>query len=361
MAVYALFGVAAVALFYACWSAGSTPPPWCTCRHLGWPPRKLIARSTKAEKPDGVNLRASDRSPSSVTSWARPKGQYNGIVEKVNMADVLNLYVDDSGSRLPDRKVGHNSSRWFGLGGVLINERDEGRARQMYAAFRQGWEGKLLGRHLHSNEIRQKQGPFSWIVSEPDDGAAFIGDLNRLLVDAPLLCTACVINRAGYASRYFEKYDEAQRWQLCKTAFSVLLERTVKFAVQRGQVVRVLVERTDKVTDRCMRQYYDALRTSGMPFNPGSMALHQPLGAEVFRERLYEFRTKKKTSPMMQLADLCLYPLCIAGFRTDGRDYQSLKANRKRVNDVLAPGDTSTLGIKYSCFDDPKAAADLDP
>lgn len=53
-----------------------------------------------------------------------------------------------------------------------------------------------------------------------------------LMRDAPVIGLACVIDWPGYNKRYAEKYAE-NRWMLCKTAFSVVVERAAKFAISK--------------------------------------------------------------------------------------------------------------------------------
>jgi Protein of unknown function (DUF3800) len=273
------------------------------------------------------------------------------------MVAALCLYVDDSGNRLPDHRGG-TTPKWFGLGGILLWEKDENAAREQYAAFRSTWINYLpLDIPLHSYEIRQRKGPFSWLKTDADVASRFYSDLQGLVMAQPVLATACVIDRAGYAARYFDKYDVAKRWALCKTAFAVLLERTVKYAAPKGARLRVYVERTDQKTDRQMLEYYRELRTTGMPFDGSRMATYTPLGADVLSVTLYDFKTKDKTSPLMQLADLCLYPLCNAGYDQSGRDYRAMVEHRKLIDSVLDPSERKTLGIKYSCFDQRQEAA----
>lgn len=268
------------------------------------------------------------------------------------MPDPLHLYVDDSGNRNPDTRPGQNTTpRWFGLGGILIRESEERSVRESMAQLRGRWTHYIGDAPLHSYKIRQQKGSFGWMQTDPEAGQTFVTELSDLISAAPILCTACVIDRPGYMARYLPKYDVAQRWKLCKTAFSVLLERVAKYAKLSGSKVRVFVERSDKITDGLMRTYYDDLRMTGMPFDQTSMAGYGPLDPTSFRETLYDFKPKDKTSSLMQLADLCLFPMCRAGYDRSGRDYIALRTAGKLLDQVLAPGDVPTLGIKYSCFD----------
>jgi hypothetical protein len=267
------------------------------------------------------------------------------------MVEALHLYVDDSGSRHPSRD-GQNMSDCFALGGILVREGDEAELKAAIEVFRQQWSTHLpLHVPLHSYEIRRNRGPFAWLRARPDQCAPFLEGLAKLLASAPIVCTACVIDRAGYAARYFQKYEPSKRWMLCKTAFSVLLERAVKYSAQEGKKLRVYVERSDKDTDRTLKGYYDSLRANGMPFDPSSMASYVPLPAEMFKSTLYDFRMKDKTSALMQLADLTLYPMCRGGYDKRGRDYRNLVQHGKLIDTILPPEDVPRLGVKYSCFE----------
>lgn len=270
------------------------------------------------------------------------------------MRETLLLYVDDSGTRHPDKShpVSGNDD-WFGLGGILVREADENAVRNLCAAFRDRWASRLpLDVPLHSHEIRQRKGPFTWLRTvTPDERDQFYAELTTLITSAPLRCTACVIDRPGHRKRYFDTYTKEQRWSFCRTAFSVLLERTAKLAARSGARVRVFVERGDKTTDGWMRRYYDDLRASGPPFSPQTSAMYEPLSADELRHTLYDFKTKNKSSPLMQLADVCLYPICKAGYDRRGRDYQALVGTGRLLDMTLAPEDLGRLGVKYSCFE----------
>jgi hypothetical protein len=265
----------------------------------------------------------------------------------------LSLYVDDSGTRHPDHKAagGFEGFDWFGLGGFLVNEEDEDPIRSRYDAFRAEWAGRVaIEVPLHSHKIRQGIGAFGWLRSEPREASRFLGGLAALIEDIPIRCTACVIDRPGHRARYSATYGPEQRWSLCRTAFSVLLERASKVAAKEGRRLRVYVEESDKKTDANMRRYYDELRANGQPFNAATMARYEPLDAEAFRATLYDLKFKRKTSALMQLADLSLYPVCRAGYDARGRDYQML-ARKKLIDCFLAPEETERVGIKYSCFE----------
>jgi hypothetical protein len=79
------------------------------------------------------------------------------------MPKVVNFYIDDSGTRHPDRWPGKRPAHgydWFSLGGILVRDEDEERARELYANFVSGWS---INTPLHSSEIRGRTGNFHWL------------------------------------------------------------------------------------------------------------------------------------------------------------------------------------------------------
>jgi hypothetical protein len=263
--------------------------------------------------------------------------------------DILNLYADDSGSRMPDRKQDATSS-WFGLGGIIIAEKDEDIVRTRHATLMANFL-EIGGKPLHSVKIRKSTGPFTWLLGSPDRAAAFFEELTAFICEAPIVCIAAVIDRLGYRAKYDPIYTPEKRWLLCKTAFSILVERSVKYAISKSHRLRVFVEESDKKTDRTLEGYYHQLRKTGMFFPEPNMAAYAPLRPEDFATTLYDFRKKSKTSELMQLADLCLYPMCIYPSKPEYRSFHDLHRAGKLINCVLKPEDVPSQGIKYSRFD----------
>jgi hypothetical protein len=204
---------------------------------------------------------------------------------------------------------------------------------------------------LHSSEIRSRVENFRWLRQCSDaERAEFFEDIGKLVTSSELAATACVIDRPGYNHRYREKYGRA-RWLLCKTAFTVVVERSAKFARDSGCRLRIYVEKSDKKTDRLLRDYYEELRTTGHPFDEVSASKYVPLTAAELRETLYEFKTKDKSSPLMQIADVLLWPMCIGGYDRSNRSYTALKDAGTLIDCKLAPEDLPHKSIKYSCWD----------
>lgn len=267
------------------------------------------------------------------------------------MVAATTFYIDDSGTRHPDHIVipTHHGRDWFALGGVLINDEDIVDAKQCIDEFRQRWP-QTANMPLHSVEIRGCHSNFKWLGVDHDTKRRFLTELEALLLGLPVTGLACVIDRPGYNTRYRGKYGR-QRWALCKTAFAVAVERASKYALQRERKLRVYVEQTDKKEDRIIKGYYDTLRANGSWFNPDTSGKYRPMTAEEFKSTLYEFRTKKKSSPLMQIADLYLWPICIGGYDKTNHPYTRLMEAGKLIDCVLPPEEIKTQGIKYSCFD----------
>lgn len=267
------------------------------------------------------------------------------------MVSVLNFYLDDSGTRYPDRKPGKRAAHgydWFALGGILIKEADEPEARALYAAFCKEWAIKYP---LHSSEIRNATENFLWLEKLPsDERGRFLESLYQLLKAVPVIGLAGVIDRPGYNSRYEEQYGD-KPWLLCKTAFSVAVERAAKFARERDLKLRVMPERCNKTEDGFLKGYYNDLRQVGMPFAAGTSGKYAPLSADELRDTLYEFRTKFPSSPMVQLADLYLWPICMGGYNASTRPYKRLLEDGKLIECVLREEDWATRATKYSCFE----------
>jgi hypothetical protein len=266
------------------------------------------------------------------------------------MVDVINFYIDDSGTRHPDRnpmEAAHGYD-WFGLGGVLIKQEDEAEVEAAHERFCAGWP--LTG-PLHSSSIRGKAEDFHWLKALPqEDLELFIEQLYHLMSMPQLLGMACVVDRPGYNHRYLDQYGR-QRWSLCKTAFAVAVERAAKYARSLGYKLKVFVERSDEKTDRWMRNYYDDLRHNGCPFDAARSGKYQPLEAAILKETLYDFKIKFKSSPLMQLADLYLWPMCIGGYDRGNRTYSRLLADGRLIDCILPAEAVGSDGIKYSCWE----------
>lgn len=269
----------------------------------------------------------------------------------MNKLKPLCFYMDDSGTRHPSKKATGEvpDHDWFALGGILINEVDIESAKKAVDDFMADWPA-ANGAPLHSYDIRQRKAAFKWLQDvDAATSAKFFNGLTELIASLPVVVMACVIDRPGYNKRYEEVYGTA-KWQLCKSAFTIAVERAAKFAMHRHQRLRVYVERSDKKTEDVLRGYYDALRMEGGPFNKGTSAVHQPLSQADFQRTLMEFAVKQKTARLMQIADLVLWPVCKGGYVSDTRAYRALQDSGKLL-DAYCNDANQLKGVKYFCFD----------
>jgi Protein of unknown function (DUF3800) len=269
------------------------------------------------------------------------------------MDNVINFYMDDSGTRHPDHNPGKRAAHafdWFALGGILVRDPDEQAVRDLHEAFCRKWGFTCP---IHSVEVRARNGGFLWLERRPKrDKDIFYEDLYQLLKSIPVMGLACVIDRPGYNARYLEKYGR-QRWSLCKSAFTISVERAAKYARTQNCRLRVLPERCNKTEDRMLKSYYNDLKKVGQPFDAMRSEKYRPLTPAEFASTLLEFQPKSKTSPMAQFADLYLWPMCMGGYNAANLPYKRLKEDGKLIECHVPEGDWPMLATKYYCFDMP--------
>lgn len=267
------------------------------------------------------------------------------------MADKYTLYLDESGTKHPDKviKRPYHGYDWFAYGGILIKDSDKELSKEMIQKFRSQWPqmGKFP---LHSSEIRGANKNFTWIGKDIHSQTHFIPSLERLLLKLPVICIACVVDRPGYNSRYTDLY-KGDKWNLCKTAFAIVVDRAAKYIKQKNGKLRVFLEKSNKQDDAIAKSYYTELKQNGHWFDKQNSAKYAPLEEYDFSGILYEFKTKPKASSLMQIADLMLWPMCIGGYDPNNKPYKTLKEAGKLIDCTLPHENIETLGIKYSCFE----------
>src|SRR4029079_9609840 len=109
-------------------------------------------------------------------------------------------------------------------------------------------------------------------------------------------------------------------------------------------------EHSDRKTERRLKGYYEELRSTGAPFAADTSAKYGPMRPEELAWTLLEFKVKSKTSRLMQIADLALWPACKGGYDPTSRAYLALRDAGKLI-DAHCTGTNGVQGIKYSCFD----------
>lgn len=264
------------------------------------------------------------------------------------------LYIDDSGSRFPDKKQleRNDGMNCFALGGILVEETHKIILEEKYKVFCEKWE---IGYPLHSTKIRGKRDDFSWLEKSAKDNDRFLSELEELMISIPVIGFAAVISRDGYNSRYKEKYGN-ERWLMCKTAYNILMERVSKYVIGEDSTFEVCFEEVGKMEDRAIIQYGRDLKSVGLPFNKDTSAKYQSLSADDFKKvMLGDPNRKKKENLYVQIADLYLYPMIKRKYDEAYRPWNVLFNSKKVIDSVLSGDDMAILGIKYSCFESPES------
>ena len=259
------------------------------------------------------------------------------------------IYIDDSGSPKPDPK---DQYPFFAMGGVLIKRNDEEIIKQLVSEFKSRWSIPEK-QPLHGNEIRSRKKGFAWLGKLPKpDQYQFLEDLTLTIISCPIVVHACVVSRQGYLNRYIEKYGE-ETWEMMKSAFSIVVERSAKYAGINNGSLMVYFEAAGKNEDSLLKQYFHDLRAKGNPFDANRSDKYSPLSAEDLSNLLRGIDSKTKANAIMQVADLCLYPIVRSTDNPDNQAFLSLKNANLLVDSRLTQNQINTLGIKYYCFDNP--------
>jgi len=262
----------------------------------------------------------------------------------------IHLYLDDSGSRRPDRQPMARSDGmdYFALGGVLIDAEDVDTVISSHRDFMKRWD---LNYPLHSTRIRGGRQEFSWMGRDQERSERFKRELSQFLLSLPVIGIACVIHRPGYVNRYASFYGK-DTWLMCKTAYSILVERSTKFARSRGATLEIFFEQAGKQEDRDILAYTKALKSTGMPFDQARSEGYGGLGPDDFRSLvLGDPRGRTKKTPMIQLADLFLYPIAKGRYDPDYVPYRELMTANRLIDCFLDEHEIPLCGTKYSCFD----------
>jgi hypothetical protein len=258
------------------------------------------------------------------------------------------LYIDDSGSPKPDPK---DQYPFFGMGGVLISRGHEQIIETLVLDSKQRWNIPL-DTPLHGSEIRSKKDRYDLLGNlSKADQQKFMEDLTQTIVACPIIVHACVISRHGYLKRYLEKYGE-DIWEMMKSAFIILVERAAKYVAAKNGTLMVYFEAAGKKEDRLIKSYFNELRSQGHPFDTVQANKYSPLSANHFSSLLRGIDSKKKSNSVMQIAELCLYPVVTSINNPNNQAFLSLKTAKLLVDCDLEPSIVNSLGVKYHCFDD---------
>jgi len=233
----------------------------------------------------------------------------------------LVLFFDDSGTRSladqPARRA--DAMDWFAFGGILVKGEN---VATISTAHEQFCATHGIDYPLHSTNIRGHRRNFRWLRHSEERSTAFIDSLTRFITSQPMIVTAAVIHRPNYFARYRDVH-EGSLWKVDKTAFCILVERAAKFARLQGRKLEVFFERSGPKEDGAIIEYMRDMKRKGLPFNKERMATYMPMSEIELRSIvLGDPIPANKTVPLIQLADLTLYPICKYGFE---KDYQPLR------------------------------------
>lgn len=165
-----------------------------------------------------------------------------------------------------------------------------------------------------------------------------------------MIVHACIVSREGYLKRYLNIYGE-NTWEMMKSAFSIAVERAAKYAALKDGTLMVYFESAGKKEDKLLKQYFNELRSQGHPFNSTRASKYSPLLTSELSKLLRGIDSKEKSNPVMQLADLCLYPVMQGKEQPNNKAFLALKDAKLLVDCYLEPNQIGDLGIKYYCFD----------
>ncbi len=261
------------------------------------------------------------------------------------------LYIDDSGSRLLDVKNSvfrNDRMDHFALGGILVADGDREILKNKYKEFCKKWE---INYPLHSTRIRGMRGKFGWLVRDAKKKENFLTELENFLVSLPVIGFATVIHRPGYNNRYKERYGD-KRWLMCKTTYTILIERVVKYVRSVAGVLEVRFEQAGKKEDRLIKSYAKDMKLNGHPFSENTSSKYDALRGDDYKKFvLGEPREKKKESLFVQIADLYLYPMIKIKYDDSYAPWFVLYKNGRIIDAHLPEVEIKLQGIKYSCFD----------
>jgi hypothetical protein len=215
---------------------------------------------------------------------------------------------------------------------------------------------ELRSRHeinwpLHSTDIRGKRNNFAWMGTQPERAEAFLHELGELICALPAHAIACVVHRPGYNLRYGEMYGE-KRWSLCKTAFSIVVERAAKIADENGRRLLVHVEWTGKKENQLIRQYHSDLLTRDSYFDASRSQKYLPMAKGEFGRILFkEPKFYTKANAAGQLSDMVVYPVVKGRYDPNYAPYREMKSAGRLIDALFDEAEAPSRGIKYSYFD----------
>jgi len=261
----------------------------------------------------------------------------------------LNLYFDDTGSRHPDKKsdASRDGRDWFALGGFLIKQEDEDSAKRLHAEIVEKWN---IQKPFHLTDMLARRQGFSWLGKLTDENHdKFWWDYKTFLARIPAIGIACVIDRPGYVGRgYLEKHG-ANKWLLCRSAFDIMVERSVKIAKSQDRKLGIIFEGSVGTNDT-IKEYFKNLKENGLAFDQSNSTQYKPLSKEDFSSTLSTIEYKDKQSQLLQIADSYVYAMARNGYDKHFPLYIRLRDAKRIANFALSNEQIAEMGVKYYCF-----------
>jgi hypothetical protein len=90
---------------------------------------------------------------------------------------------------------------------------------------------------------------------------------------------------------------------------------------------------------------------TGHPFDSSNSSKYSPLTGNELSKHLRGIDGKSKSNAILQIADLCLYPVARNKDRPGDRAYLALQESSILVDSRLPTDKVGSQGIKYYCFD----------
>ncbi len=256
------------------------------------------------------------------------------------------LYLDESGSQKPSP---HDQAAFFAMGGVIIERGQEKNIESLLNQFKTTW-GIGLDIPLHSTDMRSRKKNFRFLGNcSQEQLNSFYSDLHNLVSSCPIIIHACVISRQGYIDRFQETYGQ-NTWEMMKSSFSILVERSAKYVQKQEGKLMVYYEEVGKVEDKKVESYFKDIRSNGLPFNQSTSQKYNPCTSEILTKVLSGIEGKKKSNPVMQIADYCLHPIADVKLHPGNRAYHAFLNSNLIVDCTLNSEEIKEIGIKYYCY-----------
>lgn len=270
-----------------------------------------------------------------------------------NQTPLYHLYFDDSGSRMLDRLTVDADAypHWFALAGLLVKAEDEETCKAAHDAFYGRWP--QITSPLHLTDMHGMTAGFRWLRGLTDkERADFWSDYHTMICALPVVGHGCVVHRPGYRDRGYGSRAGDAKWNLCRSAFNILVERSAKIANAEGRRLRVKYEGADPGANQLLKSYWALLKDGrGLGFNPQNAAIYNPFSPADLAATLVDLERKDKRSKLTQFADT--FALAIAKGRYQPRysTYAALRAAGRLADDYVGIERAGSEGVKYYCFD----------